>query len=248
VIDHDNLEEFEDPVAYDDENTLDEDAGLFLELAARYGGPVLDVACGTGRLTIPIARTGLACVGVDLAAPMLAHARAKSAGLPVDYRLADATALELTERFGFALLTGHAFQGFLSDDDQRAVVAGVHRHLRPGGGFAFETRNPAARVLTGEERVDWVRRYRTASGAEIDAHATCTYDAATGVQHVVQHRTEVATGATRVSRIALRYSDDAHVRRLLADAGFRVAAAYGDWARAPIGPTSPELIYVCERP
>ena len=132
IIDHSNLEEFQDPILYDVENTLDDDGPFFLELAVAYGAPVLDLACGTGRMSIPIAQRGLRVVGVDVAAPMLDHARRKSAGLPITYVHADATALALAERFRCALLTGHAFQGFLTEDDQRRVLAAAYRHLAPG--------------------------------------------------------------------------------------------------------------------
>ena len=179
---------------------------------------------------------------------MLARARAQSAGLPVDYRLADATALDLGERFGFALLTGHAFQAFLTDDDQRAVLAGVARHLRPGGGFAFETRNPAASAdRRGDHRLGAPLPGRGRAPRSTPTPA-CRYDAADRRPARRPPPHDLATGAERSSRIALRYSDDAHVRRLLAGAGLRIAAAFGDWTARPSARPAPELIYVCERP
>lgn len=240
VIDHDNLEEFGDPLAYDDENTLDEEGAFFLAVARRYGGPVLDVACGTGRMTIPLAQAGFRCVGVDIVEPMLARARDKSAGLPVEYVCADARSFALPETFGLAVLTGHAFQGFVTDDDQRAVVTAIHRHLRPGGGFAFETRSPAAPR-------DWDRSYRAHDGRWIDVRCTTEWDEATQILHVRQQRTVRGTADERVSRIALRYRDDAQCTRLLESSGFRVAARYGDWYRGPMRADATEMIYVCER-
>lgn len=248
MIDHSNLEEFDDAVTYDVENTLDEEGDFIVAAAARYGGPVLDLACGTGRLTIPIAARGLRCVGVDLAPKMIAHARAKSIGLPIEYLEADCRTLDLAERFGFALMTGHAYQALLTDDDQRAFLAVVARHLRPGGGLVFETRNPAPREdLVPEERIAWERSYQDATGAWLDAHVVTRFDPETALQHCVQHRRDRATGEDRTSRIALRYSDDDHNRRLVAEAGLAIAAVHGDWYGAPVTPASRELIYVCER-
>ena len=247
MIDHSNLEEYEDAVEYDVENTLDEEGAFFLAAAERYGGPVLDLACGTGRLTIPIARRGLRCVGVDVAEPMLARARAKSAGLPIEYLAADCRTLALDERFGFALLTGHAYQAFLGDDDQRAVLAVIARHLRPGGGLVFENRNPAARELTPEERIGWERSYQDAAGAWIDAHVVTRFDPATSILHCEQHRRVRATGEVRRTRIALRYSEDAETRRRLDEAGLAVVAVHGDWTGGPVTPTCADFIYVCER-
>lgn len=248
MLDHTNLEEYADPIAYDLENEVDEEGPFFLDRAARYGDPVLDIACGTGRITIPLAEAGHRCVGIDIAEPMLRHARAKTGELPATYLSADARDFDLGELFGFALLTGHAFQALMTDDDQRRALAAVFRHVRPGGGFAFETRDPAARELVPEERIYWERSYQSSTGAWIDAHCKTVYDPDTSILHVRQHRTLRETGEERVTRIALRYSTDDHCRQLIEAAGFRIAEAYADWDLQPIGSSPHELIYVCERP
>ena len=75
-----DLSEYDRPDLYDLENTADEDLEFFLGLAAEYGGPVLDIACGTGRIGIPLASQGYEVVGIDLSGPMLAHGRARAGG------------------------------------------------------------------------------------------------------------------------------------------------------------------------
>lgn len=247
TLDHDNLEEFADPVEYDVENGVDEDGPFFLERAARYGGPILDVACGTGRMTIPLAEAGYRCVGIDLAEAMLEHGRVKSGALPIEYLAGDCRDFDLGERFSTALMTGHAFQALMTGDDQRRCLAAVVRHLRRGGAFVFETRDPRARELVPEVRIDWERSYRSSSGGWIDAHCSTIYDPETSILHVRQHRTDRASGDERVTRIALRYSSDEHCRRLLDAAGFDVVEAFGNWDESPISGDTKELIYVCQR-
>ena len=127
---HDNLEEFNDPELYDLEFGGWEPQGPFFEsVARRQGGPVLDIACGTGWLAIPLALSGLAVTGVDIVPEMLARARIKAAGLPIRWLEADCRTLGLGERFALATMTGHAFQSLLTDDDHRGLLASVHRHL-----------------------------------------------------------------------------------------------------------------------
>ncbi|MEM9195318.1 MAG: class I SAM-dependent methyltransferase [Myxococcota bacterium] len=244
---HDNLEEFLDPVTYDEENRLDEEREFFLDRVRRYGGPVLDLACGTGRLTKPIAETGVRCVGVDLSDAMLRHAEETSRGLPIDYVLADCREVALEARFGFVLLTGNAFQGFLTDGDQRRLFSTVADHLRSGGGFAFETRNPSARVFTKAAQREWERSYPRKDGTIVDVHCITRFDPMTDILHVVTHRHIRGGEALPPTRIALRYSSDAHCRRQLAVARLSVVEAYGDFFGAPLGPKSPSLVYVCER-
>jgi len=245
-MDSTNLEEYADPVAYDDENGLDEEGPFFLELARRYGGPILDVACGTGRLTIPLARAGYSCVGIDISPAMISRAESKSAGLPVRYELGDCREFTTDVRFGFALMTGHGFQGCLTDSDQRCTLEMVFRHLRRRGAFAFETRNPIAADL--EKGRSWERSYQSRAGAWIDAYCTTVYDPVGDLLQVTHHRIERQSGAERISRISLRYTSDAHCRALIESAGFRIVGAYGDWDCRPIDDSCKELIYVCEHP
>src|SRR4051812_28191031 len=118
---HDNLQEFTDPANYDLEQgpLAQERIAFWCRMAAQFGGPVLELCCGTGLVAIPVAAMGLSVTGVDLAAPMLAHAQAKAglADVDVHWIEADARALVLPRRFGFVILTGNAFQAFLTPAD-----------------------------------------------------------------------------------------------------------------------------------
>lgn len=76
VIDHDNLEDFADPETYDIVAGDDAGVAFYTELAWEAGGPVLEIACGTGRVGIPIARAGFAVTGVDIVPGMIDRARA----------------------------------------------------------------------------------------------------------------------------------------------------------------------------
>ena len=142
MLEHDNLEEFADPVNYDRADTGDAGVAFYSALAREAGGPVLELARGTGRVTIPVAKTGLPVTGVDIVPGMLARARSKSAGLPVRWLEGDARTFDLGERFRLVFLTGNAFQAFVTNDEQAAVLRRVHAHLDDEGLFAFETRNP----------------------------------------------------------------------------------------------------------
>ncbi|MDZ4717320.1 MAG: class I SAM-dependent methyltransferase, partial [Roseiflexaceae bacterium] len=66
MIDHDNLEEFADAINYDMEDSSDTGVAFYAALAQEVGGPVLEIACGTGRVAIPIAKLGLSVTGVDI--------------------------------------------------------------------------------------------------------------------------------------------------------------------------------------
>ena len=142
MIDHDNLEEFSDPANYDREDASHTGIAFYTALAQETGGPVLEIACGTGRISIPIARLGFSVTGLDIVPGMIERARSKSVGLPTRWIVGDARAFDLGKQFRFIFLTGNAFQAFLTNADQEALLQRVYAHLHDEGLFAFETRNP----------------------------------------------------------------------------------------------------------
>src|SRR5215212_4048724 len=97
LIDHVNLEAFADPVDYDRRDSSDTGVAFYASLARETGGPVVEIACGTGRVAIPIARQGFAVTGLDVVRAMLDRARfkAEAAGLPVRWVEGDARAFDL---------------------------------------------------------------------------------------------------------------------------------------------------------
>jgi SAM-dependent methyltransferase len=273
MIDHDNLEEFADAEAYDLEDHSDTGVAFYSALARETGGPVLEIACGTGRVSIPIARLGIAVTGLDIVPGMLARARAKSAGLRARWVAGDARAFDLGERFRLIFLTGNAFQAFLTTADQEALLARVRAHLTDDGLLAFETRNPRWRTRepagpeaaappgardrpggaglfafleTRAEETLW-RTYTDPAGGEVRVSMTQAYDHVAQALHwtTYRRRREGDQQQTRVTRIAVRYTFPQELAALLRYNGFTVARQYGDWDLGPLTAASPSIIVVC---
>ena len=250
----DNLEEFTDPANYDLEQgpRSQERIAFWCQMARRFGGPVLDLGCGTGLVAIPVARAGLSVTGVDLAAPMLAHARAKAGREDLDLRWiqADVRELALARRFGFVILTGNAFQAFLTTADQVALLATVSAHLAPDGVFGFETRNPAGHDLCDEPEGPVEIDYVDVGGRRVVLTSSQRWDAATQVIHWTTYRRSTdAGGATslRTTHIACRFTSVDEIEALLDAAGFEIVAQYGDWTFAPFRAKGERLIVLCRR-
>ena len=72
---NDSLDIYSDPIMYDLESCHTTDNPFYLELARQCGGPVLELACGTGRVSIPLAEAGFAVTGLDASPPMVEAAR-----------------------------------------------------------------------------------------------------------------------------------------------------------------------------
>ncbi|MDQ0170180.1 class I SAM-dependent methyltransferase [Paenibacillus tundrae] len=245
MIDHNNLEEYRDPMNYDLEfggETNKHD--FYLEMAKSNPGKVLDLACGTGMTTIHLARAGIDITGVDIATSMLAYARVKAEGLPVEFIEADARTFESDHRYAMIYLTGNAFQAFLSDEDQKALLHTVHELLEPGGLFVFETRNPEGCDLSDEGEEVW-GTFVDIEGVTVKVSGTQTYDAATQVMHWFTIR-DWGYKQTN-SRIACRFTDNATLHNLLTSQNFTIEHQYADWDKTPFTPLAASIVSVCRK-
>ncbi|HEU5100600.1 MAG TPA: class I SAM-dependent methyltransferase [Roseiflexaceae bacterium] len=274
MIDHDNLEEFADAQAYDAEDPSDTGVAFYTALAQETGGPILEIACGTGRVSIPIARLGLAVTGLDIVPGMVELARRKSAGLLARWAVGDARAFELGERFRLIFLTGNAFQAFLTRADQEALLDRVRAHLHDDGLFAFETRNPRwathatreqseelgelelqavgrplfAYLETREQEELW-QISTDSSGREVRVSRTQTYDHVAQILHWTTYRRwrEGDRERAKVTRIAVRFTFPQELEALLHYNGFTIIRQYGDWNLEPLTAASTSIIVVCRR-
>jgi SAM-dependent methyltransferase len=252
-IDHDNLEEFRAPEDYDAEHgALDADGAFMVAFAAATGGPVLDIACGTGRIALPLARAGIRVTGIDLSAHMLERARSQSAGLPLTLHLADVRDFTLHEGpFACATMAGHAFQQMLDDADQRALFRCVHRHLATGGLFVFDSRNPNGQETCDTKGEEFWHSYIGADGKPGETSTESRWDEARQLLHytVIRRRPGRAKGesAETRQRISLRYTPADLLARHLVAEGFVALAQYGDWTWGPVRQDSYEIVTVARK-
>ncbi len=263
MIDHNNLEEFADPRNYDIEDDSETGIAFYTALAQETGSPVLEIACGTGRVSIPMARLGFAVTGLDIVPGMLEQARSKSADLPTRWVEGDARTFDLGEQFRLIFLTGNAFQAFLTCTDQEALLARVQAHLHDEGLFAFETRNPrwansAPQHSAGEGLFTLLetrmaeedgQRYTDNRGRHVRVSRTQTYDHVAQILHWTTYRRwyEGEQEQTKITRIAVRYTFPQELAALLHYNGFTLIRQYGDWNLAPLTATSPSIIVVCRK-
>lgn len=247
----DNLEEFADPANYDREESPGSKRRIafHVDRVTQIGGPVLDLACGTGLVALPIAERGLAVTGLDLCLPMLEHARAKalSAGLHIDWVQADARDFDLGRSFRCIVLTGHAFQAFLTRGDQVRMLASVRRHLAPDGVFVFDTRNPTGHDLQAPPVEAFWHHFTDVQGHTVTVSGRQVFDPLLQVLLWTTWRrwNDGAREHMTRTRISCRFTYPQELAVLLRDQGFGIVEQLGDWDGSPVRADREELITFC---
>jgi ubiquinone/menaquinone biosynthesis C-methylase UbiE len=218
------------------------DAAFYRALAQETGGPVLELACGTGRVLLPIAALGIPCVGVDASPAMLAVLRRKSPPRNLELVHARMETFDLGDR-RFPLITCpfRAFQHLLSVDAQLAALTNVRKHLAPGGAFAFDVFDP---------KLSWIAAPGDAERLDatftIDGVQTRRYAKTTGVDLAAQtldvtFRFEPANAEGNTT-VRLRWFYRYEIEHLLARAGFTDLTIYGGYDRRPWRPEGDTVI------
>jgi len=227
---------------YDLENGWANDFAFCMELAEN-ADTVLDLGCGTGELATALART---CVvtAVDPARAMLDIARARDTDNRVTWVQADARTLRLNHKFDLITLTGHAFQVFLTDADQLAVLRTIAAQLATKGRFIFDMRNKAARVWEG-----WINNHRErhltdANLGAITARTNTEYDELSSIAtYTTSYRVD-ATGEQNQTVAYIRFSDRSEIERQLSRANLTAERWLGDWAGSGWSARSKDIIPV----
>jgi len=226
---------------------------FFRGVVRASSGATLELACGTGRLTIPIAQA-LAhepmrrVTGLDLAPAMLESARRKAADAGVDVELVqgDMRAFALGRQFGTIFIAFNSLLHLTTNDALRECFARVREHLAPGGAFAFDIFNPNVKFLARapSERTTQTR-IQDAKLGEIHVETTVDYDAATQVNHAAWHLS--APGRPDYLRIplTLRCIFPQELPVLLAANGFVLETRYGDFGDAPFTSESARQVCIC---
>jgi ubiquinone/menaquinone biosynthesis C-methylase UbiE len=183
--------------------------------------------------------------GIDIATGMIAYAAARPGGQRVRWCVADMRRFQLPQRFRFAVMTGHAWQMLLAEADMTACLAGVARHLEPGGRFAFETRNAAVNDFGQDQPLAFWRSFVAPDGERVETWTASRWEGP--FEHVSVER-RWPKGRVQPSAITLRYTTAEEIDRLLEAAGFAVEARYGAFPPAPYdAATSPEIVTVARK-
>lgn len=229
------------------------DIPFYVQLGKESGGPVLELGCGTGRVTLPIAAEGIETVGLDLSVAMLDIAQRKLSRMPdeVQRRLqfvrGDMANFTLDQQFALVILPNNQFRELLTTKEQISCLHCISRHLKEEGYVVFELTNPFQ--LIKRLTVGGIFPRKTGYCPETGTIVECFFKTTAVnlveqwvesevvyVEHLIDGNTVRHTGRGR-----LRYIFPKELDLLLETSGFEVIDRWGDYERGYLEDSSSRL-------
>ncbi|MFE8702840.1 class I SAM-dependent methyltransferase [Cytobacillus sp. FJAT-54145] len=249
-----NSEEYNDPILYDTENDFVIEVPFLSKWASKPNQIIIDLACGTGRVTLPLAKEGYKVIGVDLHTGMIDRAKAKAAelNLDIEWFQQDCCNLDLKLKSNLIYMVGNSFQHFLSNQEQDQLFTSVNQHLELEGVFIFNTRFPSTEELLQPNTEEYWRTYTDKSSDNtVDVYTISNYDSLKQIQHYktirkIKNNLDEMIGQ-KETNIYLRYTFPKELERLISQHSFEIIDIFQDWNEKPISNGSYEMVYVCRK-
>jgi SAM-dependent methyltransferase len=240
---------FDDPAFYGDcwaevydEHYAGMDPAPAVEFLAGLAGDsrVLELAIGTGRVALPLARRGIAVEGIDASGAMVERLRAKPGGEAIPVAFGDMAQVPATGPFGLVYLVFNALFGLLSQARQAECFRNVARVLGPGGVFVIECFVPD---LSRFDRGQCVQARAVTEDSVI--FELSRHDAAS--QRITAQIVTLDGQGAHLRPVALRYAWPSELDLLARQAGLRLRARYSGWDQQPFSSSSNGHVSVYQR-
>ena len=220
--------------------TLDTDQAVeaLADLAA--GGPVLELAIGTGRLALPLAESGLEVHGIDASERMVARLRAKPGGEAIPVTMGDFADVGVEGKYRLIFVAFNTLFGLLTQEAQLGCFANAAEHLADDGVFVIEAFVPdLARFDRGQRgHVNRVDTERVIFDASLHDPVEQRVDS----QHVV-----LTEGGTKLYPVSIRYAFPSELDLMARLAGLQLRDRWGGWKREPFTAESGRHVSVYAR-
>lgn len=245
---------------YDADNraVFSADIPFYLDRAKQLGGKTLELACGTGRITIPLAEEGIQVWGLDYSSSMLEVLKAKIAGLSGESQrnihtvLGDMTDFSLSEKFKLIFIPFRSFQSLGTDEQALQCLSCVHHHLEKEGQFIINVFKPIKEIggwwINLDEHLDFestlesgekVTRHSINKAFDLDQRLLFT-------DYIYRLYKNDGQIDEYHDRIRLRYFYGNDLRKLITASGFTIVEEYGWYDGTPVD-EGKEFIFVCSR-
>lgn len=235
---------------YDGMNTDIADLPFYSRwLKEKKDGKILELCCGTGRLTIPLVQEGYTITAVDNSPSMLAQAKAKTdeLNLHIQFIESDMRTLDLPEMYDIIFIPFNSIHHLYTNQDFFDVLAGVKKHLKEDGYFIFDCFNPDIRYIVNAEKEEQiVADYTTKDGRQVVIKQTMIYENTTQINRIKWHY-YINGKFDSVQNLDMRMFFPQELDSYLNMYGFEIIHKFGGFQEEAFEDKSAKQIVVCKK-
>lgn len=232
---------------YDGLNTFLSDLQFYKKrLPTNKDAQILELCCGTGRLTLPIAEDGYNISGVDYTPSMLEQAKLKAteAGLEINFIEADIRTLDLQEKFDLIFIPFNSIHHLYRNEDLFKALVCVKHHLKEGGLFLLDCFNPNIQYIVENEKDQVViAEYTTDDGRNVLIKQTMQYESATQINRIQWHYF-INGEFHSTQNLDMRLFFPQELDSYLEQAGFNIVHKFGGFEEESFDDKSEKQIYI----
>jgi SAM-dependent methyltransferase len=238
-----------DANVYDGMNTKLADLEFYKRwLPPNKDARILELCCGTGRLTIPIAKDGYDISGVDYTSSMLEKAKAKASerGLEVEFIEADIRTLDLPEKYDLIFIPFNSIHHLYKNEDLFKAFSVVKNHLQEGGLFLLDCFNPNIQfIVEGEKEQKEIAEYTTTDGRKVLIKQTMRYENRTQINRIEWHYF-INDAFNSIQNLDMRLFFPQELDAYLEWNGFRIIHKFGSFEEEAFNDHSEKQIFICK--
>lgn len=223
------------------------DVDFYLNYFRNYKGKILEIGAGTGRITIPLLKSGLDIIALDIAPKMLEilKKKVKKENISVKTICADMRGFKLKDKFDAIIITFRTFQHMYTVKDQIRALINVKKHLKPNGILIFDVYNPSLKYI---QAGDWQwQRDGTVQPAgakrKFQVEYRNRYDMSEQMMYQ-EFRFTFPNGNQKIAPLKMRFFFRFEIEHLLHLVDLEIKNLYGDFKKNKFENTSPEMIWV----
>jgi SAM-dependent methyltransferase len=209
---------------------------------------ILELCCGTGRLTLPIAEDGYTITGVDITASMLDQAKIKASkkGLEVAFMEADIRTLNLPEKFDLIFIPFNSIHHLYKNEDLFKAFKVVKNHLKEGGLFLLDCFNPNIQfIVEGEKKLKVIAEYTTNDGRDVLIKQIMRYETKTQINRIEWHYF-INGRFDSIQNMDMRLFFPQELDAYLEWNGFKIIHKFGSFEEEAFNDHSEKQIFVCQ--
>ena len=209
---------------------------------------ILELCCGTGRLTLPIAKEGYTITGVDITPSMLEKAKTKASkeGLEIEFIEADIRTLDLPDKYDFIFIPFNSIHHLYKNEDLFMAFKAVKNHLKEGGLFLLDCFNPNIQfIVEGEKEQKNIAEYTTDDGREIVIKQIMRYENKTQINRIEWHY-YINGKFNSIQNLDMRLFFPQELDTYIKSIGFSITNKFGSFEETPFNDNSDKQIFVCQ--